>query len=246
MLNAGHRMVLSVKNFNKFAAGVLFLTGGISGQAQFGPSGGLPSGVQHALLDVLGGGPSFYGRAAVQLSTGTNQPPTSLSCNIAVLSGALRTEVDDAAQVKQTHSISVLRPDRNRAYLVLPDVKSYVEIAYGNSSLTDAVAPPRITKTPAGSEMVGDVACAKSQWEVVEADGAHFDVTTWTATNSSNFPIQVKVGAPAALVQFEDLHMEAPAGELFEPPSGYTKYEGIQSLIQRDVQKAQNPNASTQ
>ena len=71
----------------------------------------------------------------------------------------------------------------------------------------------------------------------------NYDMTVWAATNSGNFPIQIKVGAPPVLVEFQDLHLEPPNSSLFEPPIGYTKYEGIQEIIQREAEKAQNTNA---
>ena len=223
-----------MKHLLRLITGILFLAG------------------SHALLDVLAGGPSFYGRAKVHLSNGADKDPTIISCDIAVLSGNLRLESDsfepganlppaEAAQVKQMHSVSILRPDRNRMYMVFPSVKSYIELAYSKSTGTDPAPPPKIDKTPLGTEVVGDQPCAKVQMDVTESNGEHYDITTWTATNSSTLPIQIKVGSPSALVELQDLHFEAPDSGIFEPPAGYTKYEGMQELIQRDIEKAQKP-----
>ena len=246
----GHNM----KHLLKFTAGILLLTGNFLVQGQFRAPGGLPPGFHHALLDVLAGSPSFYGQAKIQMSNSPGKEPTSVSCNIAVLSGNMRLEADsfeagsnlppaEVTQLKHMHSISILRPDKNRMYMVFPEFKSFVEIAYCKSTGTDAAPPPTINKTPLGKESVGDQPCDKSQWNVTETDGEHYDLTIWEATNWSNVPIQIKIGAPPALVEFQNLHMEAPAGSLFEPPAGYTKYEGIQEIIQRDAEKAQNTNA---
>ena len=238
----------------KFAVGTLFLAGTFHAQAQFSAPGGLPPGFHHALLDVLAGNPSFYGRAKIQMTNGPDKEPTSLSCNIAVLSGNMRLEIDsfgvgsnlppaEVAQLKSMHSTSILRPDKNRMYLVFPDFRSFVELAYCKGTGTDATPPPKITKTPLGKESVGDQPCDKSQWNVTESDGEHYDITVWAATNLSNFPIQIKVGAPPALVEFNDLHLAAPDSSLFDPPTGYIKYEGIQELILREAKKSQNTNS---
>jgi len=243
-----------MKHLLKVTAGILFLAGNFLVQAQFRAPGGLPPGFHHALLDVLAGGPSFHGQAKIQLSNGPDQEPTSLSCNIAALSGWMRLEVDsfetganlppaEVAKVKNMHSISILRPDKNRMYMVFPDFKSYVEIAYSKSTGTDPAPPPNISKTPLGKESVGDQPCDKSQWNVTEINGEHYDITVWAATNLSNFPIQIKVGAPPVLVEFQNLHLEAPDSSLFEPPAGYTKYEGIQEIILKEAEKAQNTNS---
>lgn len=243
-----------MKHLLKFAAGTLFLAGNFHVHAQFGTPGGLPPGFQHALLDVLAGNPSFYGRASIQVSNGPGKEPTSLSCNIAVLSGNMRLEIDsfavspnlppaEVAQLKSMHSISILRPDKNRMYLVFPDFKSFVELAYCKSTGTDPTAPPKINKIPLGKGSVGVQPCDKSQWNVTESDGEHYDLTVWAATNLSNFPIQIKVGPPAALVEFQDLHLAAPDSGLFEPPAGYIKFEGIQELILRAATNSQNTNS---
>jgi hypothetical protein len=244
----------SMKHLLKLTAGILFLAGNCLVQGQFRAPGGLPPGFHHALLDVLGTGPSFYGRARIQLANGSDKDPSSLFCDIAVLSGNMRLEVDsfepgtnvppaEVAQLKNMHSISILRPDKNRMYMVFPDFKSFVEIAYCKSTGTDAAPPPKISKTPLGNETLGDQPCDKSRWNVTETDGEHYDITVWAATNSNNFPIQIKVGAPPALVELQDIHLDSPNSGLFEPPAGYTKYEGIQEIIQREAEKAQRTNA---
>src|SRR5271154_90705 len=89
-----HGMGFGMKHLLKITAGILIFSGNFLVQAQFRAPGGLPPGFHHALLDVLAGGPSFYGRAKIQLSNGPDKDPTSMSCNVAVLSGNMRLEVD--------------------------------------------------------------------------------------------------------------------------------------------------------
>jgi hypothetical protein len=244
-------MGYSMKHLLKLTAGILVLTGNFLVQAQFRAPGGLPPGFHHALLDVLAGGPPFSGRAQIQLTNGPDKEPISMSCNIAVLSGNMRLELDsflpgtnlpptDIANVKNMRSISILRPDKNRMYLLFPDYKSYVEIAYSAGAGTDPVPPPKISKIPLGKEPVGDQLCNKCHWNMAEINGEQYDVTVWASTNLNNFPIQIKVGPPMALVTFQNLHMEAPDSGLFEVPADYIKYEGIQKIIQQESAKAQN------
>jgi len=247
-------MGFGMKHLLKITAGILFFAGNLLVQAQFRAPGGLPPGFHHALLDVLAGGPSFYGQALIQLTEGTNKEPITLSCNVAFLSGNMRLEVDsflpgtnmppsEVANLKDMRSISILRPDKNRMYMVFPDYRSYVEIAYSTSSGTYAAPPPQINKIPLGKEPVGDQSCYKSQWNITESNGEKYDITVWAVTNSDNFPIQIKIGPPAALVKFQDLHIEAPDSGLFELPTGYTRYEGIQKIIRHEAETPQNANS---
>jgi hypothetical protein len=243
-----------MKHLLKLTASIWLLAGNFHAHAQSRAPDGLPPGFHHALLDVLGGFASFSGRASIQISNGPGKDFTSLSCSVAVLSGSMRLELDsfglglnlapaEAAQLRSMHSVSILRPDKNRMYLVFPDFRSFVEIGYSKSSGTESAPPPRILKTVVGKEPVGDQPCDKSQWNITESDGEHYDITVWAATNLNNFPVQVRIGPPAAVVHFQDVHWEAPNSSLFEPPAGYTKYEGIQELIENDIRRSQNTNA---
>jgi len=243
-----------VKHLLKLTVGVLFLAGNFLVQAQFRAPGGLPAGFHQAVLDVLSSGPPFYGRAQIQLTNGPDKGPTLIICDVAVLSGNMRLEVDsfltgsnmppdEAANLKNMHSITILRPDINRMYMVFPDYKSYVEVAYAKNSGTNASPPPKISKIPMGRQPVGDQPCFKSQWDIMESNGEKYDATVWTATNLNNFPIQIKTGSPGAVLQFQDWHMEAPDGSLFVPPADYIKYEGIPSIIQQEAEKAKNTNS---
>jgi hypothetical protein len=244
----------SMKDLVKLTAGSFLLAGSFLAQGQFRAPGGLPPGFHHALLDVLGAGPAFYGRAMVQVANGPDKDPALISCNIAVSSGRMRLESDsfqtgpnmpsaEVAQLRNMHSISILRPDKNRMYLVFPDFRSFVEIGYDKSTGTDPSPLPQVTKTSLGSEFVGDQLCRKTQWKVTEPDNEQYDMTVWVATNWNNFPMRIKLGSPPAVVEFRDLHLEEPSGRLFDPPAGYTKYEGIPEIIQREAEKKRNTNA---
>src|ERR1700733_3637465 len=83
-----------MKHLLKLTTGILLLAGSFPAHGQFSAPGGLPPGLNHALLDVLGGGVSFYGRATIQLPNGPDKQPTSVSASIAVLGGNMRVEAD--------------------------------------------------------------------------------------------------------------------------------------------------------
>lgn len=237
----------------KALAGILYLTGNFIAHGQFHGPGGLPPGFHHALLDALTGGPAFYGTATVQVPHGTDNP-TTVSCSIAYLSGNLRVEANsydagtnvpsaEATQIQQMHSISILRPDKNRMYMLFPRFTSMVELAYNKGTGTDPSPAPQITRTLVGKETIGASTCQKSQLQATESDGEKYDITVWESPDWNNFPIQMSIGSPPALVQFQDLHLDPPNGSLFEVPAGYAKYEGIQEIIQRKAQKPEITNA---
>jgi hypothetical protein len=243
-----------MKHLSKLLAGILFMAGNFVVQGQFRAPGGLPAGFHHALLDTLTGGPAFYGTANIRVPNGADNDPTTISCSIAYLSGNLRVEANsfdsgtnvpplEATQIQQMHSVNILRPDKNRMYVLIPRFTSMVELAYNKGTGTDPAPAPKIIKSLLGTETVGDQSCQKSQWQVTESDGEQYDITVWESPNWNNFPIQLKIGSPGTLVQFQDLHLEPPNGSLFEVPPGYTKYEGIQEIIQRKAEKPENTNA---
>lgn len=238
----------SKKQFLKRTVGSLFLAGSFLVQAQSGPVGGFSPSLNHALLDVLGDGQSFHARATVQ-SSGSSGFPASYE--IAVLGRNLRLEAesmevgtnmpaDEASRVRQMHSISIVRLDRNRTYLVFPAVRAYVEMLYTGSN---NLAPPKVLITPGGKDMVGEESCLRNHWSISENDGRQFEITCWNSKNWSDFPIRIQIDNPALKVDFQDLHLEAPDPGLFEPPAGYTRYEGIQEALQRNAARSQNDAA---
>lgn len=231
----------------------MLMAGGFEALGQFAAPGGLPPGFHHALLDVLAGQPPFFAQASIQLSNGSDQPATSISCNIAYSQGRLHLDVDsfiggtnmpsdEAAKLRNMRSSMIVRPDRNRTYLLFPQFKSCVEMAYSKKSGSDPSPAPVIGKVPLGKEVAAGQPCEKSQWSITELSGEHYDVTVWTSTNLDNFPVQVQIGPPSALVVFQDLRFVEPDGSLFEPPAGYMRYDGIPELIHKDVQRLGGTN----
>jgi hypothetical protein len=223
-------------------------------QAQLRVPGGLPPGFPHAMLDVLGSRPSFYGKATVVVANGTDGDSSSFDCNVAVLAGNMRLEANsfqggsnlpptDAAQLSQMHTITVCRPDKNRMYLIYPRFKSYLEVTYGPNTGTAPVALPTIVKTPLPKETIDDHPCDRAQWSVTEANGEHYDLAVWSATDAGNFPIQIKLLAPPTLVKFQNVQFQPPDSTLFEVPTGYAVYEGIQELILKNAAASQTTNS---
>jgi hypothetical protein len=237
----------------KITAACFLLAAGFLLQGQILVPKGLPPGFRQALLDVLGGGPAFYGRATIQILNDPDKEPTFIPFKIAVLSGKLRLETglfdgitnlppSTAAQLKKMRAISILRPDRNRLYMVLPDTRSLVEIAYSKSTGTDPSPPPQINKTSLGKELVNDQLCDKTQWKVTESNGEEFDLTVWMPADSGGVPARIKFNSPPALVTFQDLRLVPPDSSQFEPPGDYIKYEGIQENILREIEQARKTN----
>jgi hypothetical protein len=231
-----------MKHLFKLALGILFCLAAHPSPAQVPLPGGLPPGLPHALLDVVGDRPAFYGKATIEVASGADGNFSTFDCNVAVLGGNMRLEVNnfqpasnappyDATQLAKMHMIDLLHPDQNRMYVIFPMLKSYLETTYGPNTGTAPVALPTIVKTALPKATIGDLACEQSQWSVSDPDGEHHDLTVWTATNYANFPIQIKLLAPPALVKFQDIQMQAPDASLFDLPVGYSKYEGIQELI---------------
>jgi len=242
---------MSINGWARLVASGLLCLAAITSHAQLSAPGGLPPGFHHMLLDVFTGGPSFYGQASVQESSAPDQQPSTINCSISFLAGKMRVDIDsfdpgtnvppaEAAKLKNMRSTAIVRPDKNRMYLLYPEFRSYVELTLFKASGTDPVPPPTINKNPLGNEALGTQPCEKSQWNITEGSGERYDVTVWLATNLNRFPIQIRLGPPTALVLFQTLHLEMPNTGLFELPSGYKKYDGIPENIFRNTQPAEN------
>ncbi len=237
-------------------AGGVLLAGNFAAQAQFSAPGGLPPGFNRALFDVVAGGPAFSAQATIQLSSESNEPPKTVSCSIAYLDGKLRVECDsfdagtnipsaEAAKLKTMHTVTILRPEKNRMYLIYPGFRSCVETACYKNTGTDPEPSPVINKNPLGKDSLNDVSCEKCQWNIAELNGEHYDLTVWTSNDLNDFPVQIRLGPPTTFVTFQNVQFEPPDANLFEPPAGYVRYQGIQENIVRETEKAQNPSQNT-
>jgi hypothetical protein len=149
---------------------------------------------------------------------------------------------DAAAQMKSMgldQMVMLVRPDKKAAYLVYPGLQSYV---LNNLSETESVATNndnKVETTELGKETVDGHPCVKNKAVITDKDGSKQESTVWNATDLKNFPVKIQTieqGNNVTML-FKNISVAKPAASLFEPPSGYTKYDSVQSMMMQQMMK---------
>ena len=155
--------------------------------------------------------------------------------NMADIQGGQMTP-DTAAQMKSMgldQMVMLVRPDKKAAYLVYPGLQSYV---LNNLPETESVtinSDYKVETTELGRETVDGHPCVKNKAIITDREGSEKESTVWNATDLKNFPIKIQTTEQGNNVTmlFKNVSIAKPAASLFEPPSGYTKYDSIQSMM---------------
>jgi hypothetical protein len=202
---------------------------------------------------LFGENQSFSATLEMQMATaqgGTTTMPGKLTFD----SGKSRFEMDmtqaksgqmppeAAAQMKamgMDRMVMIGRPDKKITYIVFPGMQSYVENALTDAEMTTAPADFKVETTELGKETVDGHPCVKSKVIVTDKDGAPHESTVWNATDPKNFPIKIQTtdqGHEMTML-FKDVTISTPAASLFDPPSGYMKYDSMQAMMQTVIMK---------
>lgn len=134
--------------------------------------------------------------------------------------------------------VSITPADKKSLLIIYPNMRAYVDMAVPASSTTNDF---KIQKTKDGDEVVDGHACTK--YDVVVSNGAQSTkFIAWYATDENNFPIKIAMDQQGvtATISFTDLSFGKVDSSEFQAPSGYTRYDSMQDLMQ-SVMKNQPP-----
>ena len=135
--------------------------------------------------------------------------------------------------------ISITRPDKKVKYLVYPGLKAYAETPLTDAGIETPADKFKVEPVEQGKETVEGHPCVKNKVTVTDAQGRKQDFVVWNATDLKNFPIKIeqKDGGTEMTSTYKDVKLTKPAASLFDPPSGYTKYDNIMSMMQQEMMK---------
>ncbi|MGA2871636.1 MAG: hypothetical protein ABSF34_21050, partial [Verrucomicrobiota bacterium] len=97
-----------------------------------------------------------------------------------------------------------------------------------------------------GKETLDGHPCLKKQFILTDpGTGQQLTMITWNATDLNNIPIQVQQSMPGSdgagktsmTMHFTDITMGKPDASLFQPPTGYTPYTDIRTMMQTEMAK---------
>jgi len=135
--------------------------------------------------------------------------------------------------------ISISRPDKKLAYIIYPNLKSYAEQAATDSASGTGADEPKIETTEDGKETVDGHDCVKNKVTITDKDGTKHQFEVWDATDLKNFPVKISIlgEAQPVTMSFKDLSFSKPDASKFEPPTGLTKYDSVQTMMQTEMMK---------
>ena len=158
---------------------------------------------------------------------------------------------DVAAQMKSMgldEMIMIGCPDKKAAYLVYPALQSYVLNNLPEMESAATNSDYKVETTELGKETVDGHPCVKNKVIITDKKGVKHESTVWDATDLKNFPVKIQTVEQGNNVTmlFKNVSTAKPAASLFEPPSGYTKYDSIQSMMMQQMMKQMGGGAGLQ
>jgi len=224
--------------------------------AQFGrPGGPTPGpGLSGSTAKLFGDNSTFSANLEIQTSTGSPTENMTMPGRIFFDNGKSRFEMDTAElkggnmspqAAEQMKSIGmdkmvmISRPDKKAGYQVYPSMQAYVENALPDRESSGSGEDFKIDITELGKETVEGHPCIKNNTIVTDKEGTKHESIVWNATDLKKFPIKIEHTEEGTKVTmlFRDVSLAKPAADLFDPPSGLTKYDSMQSMMQQVMMK---------
>lgn len=214
--------------------------------------GGVPN-FGGALNKVFGANQTFSAQMEFQTSHGAGNAIT-MPGKMSFDSGKSRFEISmsevqgsqmpagSAAQLKAMGMdtiISISRPDLKLGYMIYPGLNSYAEMPTHKTADTARPDDYKVETAETGKETVDGHDCTKKTVTVTDADNVKHEYTVWTAADLKGFPIKVVTTESGGTVtmRFKNVSLAKPDATLFDPPSGFTKYDNVQTMMQTEMMK---------
>lgn len=219
--------------------------------AQMGGTPGVPQ-FGNGMDKLFGDNQTFSATLEMQMSnTGSL---TTMSGKMAFDKGSSRTEINmadmkggnipsDAMTMMKSAGldrvVTISQADKNVVYVIYPNAQSYAEMTQASDAgATNSAA--KVETTGLGRETVDGHPCMKNKAVVTDTEGNKHEFTVWNATDLKNFPVKIEMNEQGSAVtqSFKDISFSKPDAGLFNPPTGYTKYGGIQEMMQAVMMKS--------
>lgn len=95
-------------------------------------------------------------------------------------------------------------------------------------------------------DKIDGVRCRQASVTARLKDGTSSQLTIWRSVESKNFTMRIKADNGRTVIQFHDVKFKSPASDIFIPPTGYTRHENAQmmldTLVERQVRSKSKDN----
>lgn len=233
----------------KKLAFVLGLTCGIAftTSAQMGPPN---TGLNGSLLQLFGDNKAFTTKAEIHTADSSGKEVIAMPATFMRLDNRLRIDIDlneiknswlppqATAMLKQTgmdKTQMLIGTQTNAMLVVYPGLQAYAPVPESAAGLSNA----KEESTELGKETVDGHPCVKKKVTTTDSKGKTHEALVWSATDLKGFPVKLEMneGKNTVEIRFSKPSFEKPDAKSFEAPTGYTKYDSIQSLMQTAMMK---------
>jgi hypothetical protein len=235
-----------IPKFQSALAAILLAGAAAPAQVSGGAS---TAGINAALTKLFGDVTAFSAKAEVQVLDDAQTEIIFTPMDFSLLDKKLRVEIDMAqarnarmpasvaASFKKmglARVISIVRPDKGRAYVMYPDQKMLLSVPMSKEDVEAAEKSVKVQKTPLGKETVDGHPCTKNKVVVGDTAGQTLEATTWNASDLKDFPIQIQTqeGPTTSFVRFKQIQFVKPEANQFEPPASFAQYSDLAALQQ--------------
>lgn len=211
-------------------------------------------GMNAAMTKLFGNITAFSAKAQVRMLDRAEKETMSLPMDFIMLEGKIRLEVD-LAQIKSKEftpemlatfkqmamdkMVSIVRPDKKATLVIYPALQVYAEVPMPMEDVADLEKTYKVERTALGKETLDGHPCEKNRVNVVNGNGGRQEAVVWNAADLKEFPVQMQMNQPEAtvLMRYRDVQFARPEAKLFEAPTGFTKYDSMEKLMQGAMMK---------
>jgi hypothetical protein len=164
-----------------------------------------------------------------------------LELELEKMKGANMTEavVEQMKQMGMDKMTTISDPEKKLVYMIYPTLKAYAEMPIPNADAKKSDKDLELKVTELGKETVEGHECVKNKAVVTDKEGKTTEFTVWNATDLKKFPVKIAANQKNMdmVMTFKDVKFAKPDAGLFDPPSDYTKYSSIMTLMQQEMMK---------
>jgi len=248
----------AMKKYFSILTSAIICLGLLPAHAQPGPGGPQLAG---PISKLFGDNQSFSAAMEMQV-TDKDGKAIDLPGKIAYDTGKSRFELNltdikggnlppnAAAQMKSMgldQMVTIALPDKKAVYLIYPGLQSYVQMAMPKTDSAATNGDYKMDATELGKETVDGHPCVKNKVTVTDKEGVKHESTVWNATDLKQFPVKIQTSDTGddVIMLFKNVLLGKPAASSFEAPSGYTKYDNVQTLMQQQIMKRMGGSIGT-
>ena len=136
--------------------------------------------------------------------------------------------------------VMIARPDISATYIVYPGLEAYVLLSQPKNP---SAAPERALEQPVvtavGKETIDGHPCIKNRYAFKDEAGKAQEAMVWNASDLKQFPLRIehKEADQPIRLDFKNVDLSKPSETSLEPPSNYSKYGSMGTLMQNAILK---------